>query len=482
MKKLSKIIVSALCAAALTLPLFATACGKDKPDEQEQHTHVDYVSDLKLDFTSNTKKQQVTVKKYIDGDTTHFNPVPNSKLQGCNNAADFSSASAPKTTKGFAKARYLSINTPESTGQIEPWGGAASKFTKSKLEKATSIIIESNDSEWHIDNTGERYLLWIWYVPEGETEYRNLNVEILQEGLAFGSGTTDEDNRYSEASVAALEQAQTEKLYVYSKEQDPDYWYGGPINIDMRELRFNTEAYDLKTVVIRGTVVANFNNTAYIEETYTDIDGYEDGIRLGMSVYYGFTTGKVLEILSVGNYVSVVGTVKFDDWSGAYQITNIQAYDRYNKNNPTNCNLLEVRGLDNAYTEIDVAEFISTKETVSWEVNKKDEDGEDYSEVVSLTYADALLGSSVTVSNVTVTKVNTTETDTTSKGAMTLTCRDANDNVFKVRTEVLKDSEGNTVTASAYLNKTITVKGVVEKFSGTYQIKCYRTDYITVVG
>ena len=34
---------------------------------------VDYVSQLKLDMDSESKKVEVTVKTFIDGDTTHFN-------------------------------------------------------------------------------------------------------------------------------------------------------------------------------------------------------------------------------------------------------------------------------------------------------------------------------------------------------------------------------------------------------------------------
>lgn len=481
MNKIVKIIVSTLCAVVLTVPVFATACAT--PPAEEGSEHIDYVSRVKLDFTSETKKQEVTVKQYVDGDTTHFYPVSGSTLQGCNNAADFSAESAP--TKGYAKARYISINTPESTGQIEPFGKAASKFTRSKLEKATSIVIESNDDKWNIDNTGERYTLWVWYKPQGENaEYRNLNIEILQEGYAYGSGTSDADSRYRENAMAALEQAQEEKLVVFSGEKDPDYYYGGPINIDLKELRFNTATYEGKKVVVEGTVVASFNNSAYIEMIYDDIEGYEtSGIRLGMQVFYAYTTGKVLEILSVGNKVSVVGVVQYSEWSGSYQITDIKAYDRYNPNNANNCKLIETVGLDNAFTVIDPAEFASNEKTVSVEVTKKPEDGEEYTEVVSLTYREALLGSSVTVNDVTVYDVyTTTKEDSASKGAMTLYCRAADGSEFTVRTEVLKDAQGNLITASAYLNKTVSVRGIVEKFDGDFQIKCHRPDYITVKG
>lgn len=487
MKKFVKLIVSMLCVAVLSIPCFAAACsftnvtitpGQEGNPPTDGAEHVDYVSKVKLDFTTNTKKQEVTVKQFIDGDTTHFYPKANSTLEGCNNAADFSSDKAPITTKGFAKARYIAINTPESTIQIEPYGKAASNYTHSKLEKAKSIVIESDDDKWNIDNTGERYVLWIWYIPEDGTEYRNLNIEILQSGHAYGSGTAD--NRYGTDALAALTQAQEEKLILYSGEPDPDYYYGGPINVDMKWLRFNTEAYKDKKIVVEGTVVARFSNSAYIEQVYYDIEGYESGIRLGMQVFYGYTTGKVLEILSVGNKVSVVGVVQYSDYNGCYQITDIQPYDRYNPDNPTNCKLLESVGLDSCFTKINPADFVSNENSVSVDVEKKDAEGKDYSEVVSMTFKEALLASSVSVSDVTVYDVYTTEKEGTSKGAMTLYCRANDGTEFQVRTEVLTDENGKKMEAKDYLNKKITVKGIVELYNGTYQIKCHRADYITV--
>lgn len=476
MKKLGKIIVSVLCAAALAVPVLVAACNTSGTGEEDDK-HVDYVSQCKLDFDSETKKQEVTVRLYVDGDTTHFDPVANSSLKGCNNAADFSSDSAP--TKGYAKARYLAINTPESTGQIEPFGKAASNFTRSKLEKATSVIIESDDGNWNIDSTGTRYLLWVWYKPEGSNEYRNLNIDILQAGLAYNSSANE--NRYAKYCMPALEQAEEEKLYVFSGEKDPDYYYGGPVNVDLKELRFNTEAYAGIRIIVEGTVVANFNNSAYIEETFYDIEGYgENGIRIGMPVYYSYTTGKVLDILSVGNKVSVSGVVQYYETGGYYQITDIKTYDRWDAKNPNNCNLIEEVGLDNAFTVIDPAEFASTAETVSVEVNKI-VDGETVPTTVSMSYKSALLGTSVSVEDLTVVDVyTTTKDDSASKGAMTLTCTAADQTKITVRTEVLYGEYNELMVKSDYLGQTIDVKGIVEYFDGGYQIKCHRTDYITV--
>lgn len=502
MKKLFKMLVATMCAAVMAVPVFATACGElggqnnnnnnnNENGGTQQVEHIDYAGMAKLDFDSNTKKQEVTIRLYVDGDTTHFDPVRNSKLDGCDNYNDFYTEDAP--TRGYAKARYIGINTPESTGQIEEWGKAASNFTHDKLANATSYIIESDDENWNIDSTGSRYLLWVWYLPEGETEYRNLNIDILQAGLAFESGIPD--TRYADIAQAAVDQAKAEKLYVFSGEKDPDYWYGGPINTDLLELRFNPEAYANKKIRVTGLIVANFNDTAYIEDTFYNVEGYaEEGIRVGMPVYYSYTTGKVVnEILQVGNYVSVVGVLQYYATGGYYQITDIKAYDRYKP--VENCEIIKAAGMEsgtvdlddgssitiNPFGELNTADFVSNDLTVTAEFTRVGEDEQEYIEEFTLPYREAVLGVSVSVTNLYVYDIWTTvNEDSASKGAMTLYCK-VNGMDVTIRTEVLKDSNGNLITAEAYLYKTITVKGVIEYYNGSYQIKCHRPDYITVL-
>ncbi|MDE6676588.1 MAG: thermonuclease family protein, partial [Clostridia bacterium] len=258
MKKISKLFISILTVTVLALPMLCTACGGNDDSDKNGKDPVDYVSSLTLDLTSNTKKQEVTVRNYIDGDTTHFDPVKNSTLTGYN-AADFAE------TQGYIKARYLAINTPESTGKIEPWGKKASNFTRSKLENAQSIIVESDDDKWNIDSTGERYTLWIWYQPKGETEtaYRNLNVEILQEGLALPSSVVN--NRYGTIASNAVMQANDLGLYVHSDEKDPDYPYGAATPVTLKELRCNIADYDGQKVKVEGVVTSEYSNSVYIE-------------------------------------------------------------------------------------------------------------------------------------------------------------------------------------------------------------------------
>ena len=83
----------------------------DGQNGQELTEIVDYAASVELDKASATVKQEVTVKTFVDGDTVHFH-VPTSVMQN-----------------GVLKARFLSVNTPESTGKIEEWGKKASKFT-----------------------------------------------------------------------------------------------------------------------------------------------------------------------------------------------------------------------------------------------------------------------------------------------------------------------------------------------------------------
>ena len=168
----NKFLIYGLFVALLLCSL--TGCAEVPPQPSDPITETttvptvenkDYAGSLELDMDSATLKQEVTVKLFIDGDTTHFH-VP---------------ASVNKT--GVLKARYLSINTPESTGKIEEYGKKASAFTKEKLSSAASIVLESESDRWNYDGNG-RYLVWVWYKPTADAEYRNLNIELLQNGLA----------------------------------------------------------------------------------------------------------------------------------------------------------------------------------------------------------------------------------------------------------------------------------------------------------
>jgi len=428
---------AALCAlAAVTVFTMAACSGEKEP------VHTDYAA-LSLDMNSETVKEEVTVHAFIDGDTTHFN-VPESVMPG-----------------GIFKARYLAINTPESTGKIEEWGKAASRFTKEKLQSATSILIESDDGKWNADSTGDRYLVWVWYKTAEDAEYRNLNIEILQEGLAIASNSAG--NRYGEICISAINQAKSEALYVHSGEKDPDFPYGEAAELTLKELRLNVADYEGTKVAFEGVVTKNNSNTVYVEEYDAETDMY-----YGMTVYYGYSlNGTGLQILSVGNRVRIVGSVQYYEGGGTYQISGLE-YSPMRPDDPNNIRMIS-EGHAPAYRPIDPETFLrGTVTAVSDEGSK------------TLPFAEAALYTSVEMTDLEVVGVYTTENEeSSSRGAMTLNCT-AGGHPISVRTIVLRDENGEVVTQDAFIGRTVTVRGLIDYFSGQYQIKVFSMENITI--
>ncbi len=411
---------------------------------------VDYVSELKLDMTSDTKKQEVTVKTFVDGDTTHFN-VPHTF-----------------NASGILKARYLAVNTPESTGKIEKWGKRAAAFTRSKLENAYSILVESDDSSWNLDSTGGRYLVWVWYKTDKDSEYRNLNLEILQNGLCIASSTAN--NRYGETCMAALNQAKAQKLFVYSKDKDEDFYEGDAIELSLIELRTNIEKYSNVKVAFEGVITLNDNNSIYIEEYDPETDMY-----YGISVYYGYgMSGNALEILNVGNRSRIVGTVQYYEAGGTYQVSGLQ-YSAMKPNDPSNIQKIS-DGHSPAYVKTDADRFVNGK--VEAEVTTDD----DTVEKKIFDYAYLAMNTSILMENLQVKSIYTTSNpESTSFGAMTLTCT-VDGVTVDVRTTVFRDANGQLITEAAYAGKNITVRGIVDYYDGEYQILVLTPEDITING
>ena len=412
-------------------------------DAEVPHESVDYVSQLKLNMNTDTLKQEVTVKAFIDGDTVHFH-VPSSVF-----------------SSGVLKARFLAVNTPESTGKIEEYGKKASNFTREKLSAATSIIVESETSQWDPDSTGDRYLVWVWYRTSETEEYRNLNLEILQNGLAIANSTSS--NRYGDICMAALNQAKTEKLNIYSGQSDPDFYYGDAVELTLMELRSNIESYNGMKVAFNGVITMNDSNTVYVEAYDAQSDMY-----CGISVYYGFgLSGEGLEILKVGNEVRIVGTVQYYELGGTYQISDV-SYRAMKPDDPSNLQKIS-SGNAPAYRLTDAETFLNG--TVTLEAGD---------ELIELPYALLALGSSLEMQGLTVTDVYTTDNeDSSSNGAMTLTCT-VDGMQVTVRTVVLRDADGVLLTADAFMGKTIDVKGIVDFYNGEYQIKVFSADSIVI--
>ena len=461
-KTVALLLAPTLLAGCLALsPVFClTGCnGTATPSETEAGPggetaeFVDYASTVKLDPASGRVSTAATVKTFVDGDTTHFN------------------VSDPSFEGGVLKARYLGINTPESTGQIEPWGKKASNYTKEALKGASSIILESDTATWNPDSTGERYLVWVWYKTAEDADYRCLNLEILQEGLALSSKSSD--TCYADVCVKILNQAVSHKLYVHSKDKDPDFYYGAALPMTLKELKTNIETYRDKSVSFEGVVVRNSNQTAYIEE-YDE----ETGLYFGIQVYYGYNLGFYgEEILSVGNRVLIVGSVQYYETGGTYQISDI-FYHAMRPDDPENIQKIS-EGHAAAYPEVSAKDLLTKQ--VEIDVTLVDEDGNESVETKTFDYGFITMHGTASLKDLVIKSVYTTTNEGSANyGALSITCEAQDGTEIVLRTIVLKDADGKTITAEAFpVGSVIDAKGVVDVFNGVYQLKVFAASDVT---
>ena len=423
----------------------------------------DYVSELKLDMNSNTAKVSGGTEfllRYVDGDTTHFK------------------VSTTIDEEGTLKARYLAVNTPESTGKIEPYGKVASNFTHEKLSSALAnggkILVESDtdDGQWNHEGYG-RMLVWIWYQPKAGADYRNLNLELLQNGLAWGSSSGD--NRYGETCLAALNQAIEAKMVIHSGLADPGFYYGEAQEITLKQLRTNLEFYESTKVAFEGTVTLLDSGGCYVE----DMD--ESGVVYGIYIYYGTEkTVKIHEILGTpGNRVRVVGTLS--NYYGSWQISGVQ-YKMSKPNDPGNLQLIET-GKQGYYPKMTIAQFFGDTTVSVWD-DTAGEDGEGDNVDKTFKMCDLVLNTTISMENLKVVSMYTTNNGGSNDGAISITCKDDSTNqTIVIRTNVLRKADGTLVTQKDFEGKTISVKGIVDYYAdqAQYQIKVLQFSDITFV-
>lgn len=302
--------------------------------------------------------------------------------------------------------------------------------------------------------------MWVWYQPAASEDYRNLNLEILQNGLAIANSTAN--NRYGAICMDALSQAKSERLNVHSGEKDPEFYYGDAVELTLRELRLNPEAYNGVKVAFSGVITINSNNSVFIED-YDE----ETGLYYGISVYYGYgLSGAGLDILQVGNESRIVGTLQYYEAGGVYQVSGL-TYRMMKPDDPDNIQKIS-DGHFPAYVSTDANLFANGAMEI-------ESGGRTY----SCPYAELSMATSIEMCGLTVRKVHTTTNeDSASNGAMTMTC-EADGVQITVRTVPLFDEYHNLITEEAYLGKIIDVRGIVDCYDGEYQIKVFTPDSIT---
>lgn len=299
-KSIKKVVAIALLAVAAIVPM--TSCGSSEM--------IDYVSQTKIVSTnwktSNYRETGVgivTLKKNVDGDTAHF---------------------YAGSTSYVIQGRFNGVDTPESTGVIEPWGKKAAAFTADILNKAQTIVLETEPNNEkkgpEADSTDNRYLVWVWTSErpaeeEDGTQLRLLNLDLVQNGLSPSKGTSD--SIYNNVFLDADAQAQKHKLYYWSKDPDPDFYNGAATITSLQEIFSNPQDHIGEKVYLEGYVTRTMGTDAYIQDEFEEEDG-----SYKMYGCYIFTMYKDYSILRKGNHIGVTGKVA--EYNGSYQLVDVK--------------------------------------------------------------------------------------------------------------------------------------------------------------
>ena len=296
-------------------------------------SYVDYVRDgtvkLAQEYSGheflNDGIGQVTLMTPIDGDTAHFKGVVGS--------AD------------TIKIRFYGIDTPESTGNVEPYGKQASNFTKEKLKEADTngtIVISSTFTEYKApdpDSTGSRYLGLVWICLDKKNAPKEdlilLNLWIVQEGLSYTKNVAAIP-QYVDTFYAAEAQAESLKLKMWSGEDDPYYNYGDYEDVSLLDIKkelaicfadsTHKNKYDNKKIRFTGTVVGYSNNILYVQEfyPYDETDLSKGGDYAGINIFTGMKSLPT-KYTKVNTYLEICGLAQ-DSENFGFQVTDTESH------------------------------------------------------------------------------------------------------------------------------------------------------------
>lgn len=305
--------------------LFNTLMTKKKTSDYDK-TLMDFNRDgvermlTNTDYAPNDADDVFT--NYVDGDTTQFTSYNGNYT---------------------VKVRYLGVDTPESTSEVEEWGRSASLFNKSILKKAKYVIVQSAGSaktgkRAPADLDGyQRSLAYVWYSNEDnptKESFRNLNLELVYNGYSgFNAPSDDMKEDFYNAFSNAYAIAQEYKKNRFSDEKDPNYDYNPAQVLPLDMLYDETYYVDHSDPETNG-----FYSSFCDNKTWYSFDGYVTRVVGGSAFYiqnkigdnyyglYVFTL-RTYEPVQVGNWLRITGVL--DYYSGMYELKGV-SYSFFN--------------------------------------------------------------------------------------------------------------------------------------------------------
>lgn len=308
--------------------LFNTLMTKKKTSDYDK-TLMDFNRDgvermlTNTDYAPNDADDVFT--NYVDGDTTQFTSYNGNYT---------------------VKVRYLGVDTPESTSEVEEWGRSASLFNKSILKKAKYVIVQSAGSaktgkRAPADLDGyQRSLAYVWYSNEDnptKESFRNLNLELVYNGFSgFNAPSDDMKEDFYDAFSDAYTIAQEYKKNRFSNEKDSNYDYN-PAQVLPLDMLYDETYYVDHFDPNTNENLGNYSSFCD-DKTWYSFDGYVTRVVGGSAFYiqnkigdnyyglYVFTL-RTYEPVQVGNWLRVTGVL--DYYSGMYELKGV-SYSFFN--------------------------------------------------------------------------------------------------------------------------------------------------------
>ena len=312
----------------LILPLFVIACGNG---EEEGPIPLDsrYTDELKLETTIEGKDfirdgiGKVTLTRFVDGDTIAVN-----------------------TGSQNITIRFLGIDTPETSGKVEPWGMEASRFVEEKLSGAYSIVLTAEGDR--IDSTGNRYLAWVWYQSDPQSDYRLLNLEEIE--MAYTAYTVNPALEFHDILWKANEKAKSSGKRIWG-EQDPNFNYSKEvIETSILYILENHEEFALGTKFeITVRLARTVGNNMFLEDAY-EVEPFETSeglIKEGKGYIYAFGAYATpyYRYYQIGDVFTIECQLQYGDEQYGTQLTGLAKASRVIENQLPDILLLDANSL-----------------------------------------------------------------------------------------------------------------------------------------
>lgn len=303
MKKILSVAIVALLVVSCCV---LAACEPQIADNTEYYDAITKTLKLTKQFEGKSYLSdgigRATLELLTDGDTTRFTLEQGDSIN----------------------MRYYSVDTPESTGGVEKWGKAASNFVKEKLSAATEIVLEATTVPASTETYG-RYIGYVWYKTAEDTDFKNLNLELVENGFSDNKGINTSDYPYYDYFKKANDFARSIKLRLYSELEDPLY-STDPVPMTIKDFLENNEAYYNEEADVGSKVEfyayltdLRVSNSGTYTFTATEYDA-ETGNTYSISVYAGYVSAAASQ-MPIGHLYRIVGNVQ--KYNGKFQISGV---------------------------------------------------------------------------------------------------------------------------------------------------------------